>query len=382
MKPAIALAAGLLTVAVCAAPTASADTALHLPSPTGPHPVGTTSVYLKDTSRADPWVPEVNARELMVSLWYPATSRNGPRAQYMTPTESTLFLQSGDITSVPLDVFSTTRTNAVIDAEPAGRAHSAPLVVLSPGYQNPRATLTSLAEDLASNGYVVAAIDHTYENVATTFPDGRVTTCASCQMPHDQAFWEKLVQVRAADVSFVLDELTGAHPKGKGAGLIDPSRIAMAGHSAGGASAPIAMLADPRVGAGVDLDGSTDTPIPDSGLSRPFLFLGRESQYVPGTGDAAGTWERDWQHLTGWKRWLVVTGAQHASFTDIGLLADQLGLEYGATLPGARASEITNRYVRAFVDLNLRHQPQLLLDQASARFPEVKFCAVEAKTCA
>jgi hypothetical protein len=50
----------------------------YLPGPTGPHPVGTTSVYLKDTSRPpDPWVPEVNARELMVSLWYPATSPNG-----------------------------------------------------------------------------------------------------------------------------------------------------------------------------------------------------------------------------------------------------------------------------------------------------------------
>src|SRR3712207_6953902 len=52
---------------------------------------------------------------------------------------------------------------------PAGRPHGSPLVVLSPGYKRPRATLTAVAEDLASHGHVVAVVDHTYENVATTF---------------------------------------------------------------------------------------------------------------------------------------------------------------------------------------------------------------------
>ena len=89
---------------------------------------------------------------------------------------------------------------------------------------------------------------------------------------------------RAADVSFVLNELTGAHPAWPGAGLIDPSRMAMAGHSAGGAAAIAAMLADSRIRAGIDMDGSTHAPIPDHGLSRPFLFLGKQSNYTPGSG--------------------------------------------------------------------------------------------------
>jgi hypothetical protein len=65
---------------------------------------------------------------------------------------------------------------------------------------------------LASNGYVVAGIEHTYESVATTFPDGR-TTCVAREVPHDQVLWEKLGASRAADVSFVLDALTGARPR-------------------------------------------------------------------------------------------------------------------------------------------------------------------------
>ena len=89
---------------------------------------------------------------------------------------------------------------------------------------------------------------------------------------------------RAADVSFVLGELTGAHPAWPGAGLIDPSRMAMAGHSAGGAAAISAMLADSRIRAGIDMDGATHAPIPGHGLSRPFLFLGKQSNYTPGSG--------------------------------------------------------------------------------------------------
>jgi dienelactone hydrolase len=355
----------------------------YLPEPTGPCPAGITSLYLTDASRPDPWAPGVNERELMVSLWYPATPSDGRRARYMTPAESELQLTSRGITGVPPDVLSTVRTNAVIDATPIGRQRALPLVVLSPGFTNSRSTLTALAEDLASHGYVVAGIDHTYESFATAFPDGRVTTCLARQArQRGTGFQEKVAAGRAADVSFVLGELTGTHRAWPGVGLIDPSRIAMAGHSAGGAAAITAMLADSRIRAGIDMDGATHARIPDDGLSRPFLFLGKQSNYTPGSGGdipgkpgPASTWERDWKLLTGWKRWLLVAGAIHASFTDLGLLADQIGLDTGAALPGARSLDITRAYVRAFFDQHLRSKPQALLDQPSPRYPEVTFCS-------
>jgi hypothetical protein len=91
-----------------------------LPEPTGPCPVGTTSLWLKDTSRPDPWAAGVNIRELMVSLWYPAVPSDGRRARYMTPAEAELQLTSRGITGFRPDVLSMTRTNAVSDATPAG----------------------------------------------------------------------------------------------------------------------------------------------------------------------------------------------------------------------------------------------------------------------
>src|ERR1700722_5023051 len=97
-----------------------------LPEPTGPYPAGTAPVWLTDTSRPDPWVSGVNARELMVSLWYPAGPSDGRRARYMTPAEPELQLTSRGITDIPPDTLSTVETNAVSGARPAGRQHSLP----------------------------------------------------------------------------------------------------------------------------------------------------------------------------------------------------------------------------------------------------------------
>ncbi|MEU1720364.1 alpha/beta hydrolase [Nonomuraea sp. NPDC005692] len=377
MRQILAVAAGLVVLAASAcsvptpprsaAPSATPTGPATLPAPTGAHPVGTTALYLKDASRPDPWNLDVDARELKVTLWYPTEQRDGRRAPYMTPKESELALRRLGVAGVPDGTLSGTRTNAIADAEPAGR--KLPLVVLSPGFTNPVNTLTSLAEDLASRGYVVAGIDHTYESYATTLPGGRVAECLACDSDTDPGFGTGVVAGRAADVSFVLDQLPS---KWDGSDLIDRSEIAMVGQSIGGASAMATMVKDSRVRAGIDMDGTTYARIPKSGFSRPFMFLG-SPQHVPGGRDTS--WERDWKLLTGWKRWLVLSGAEHQSFTDGPLMADALAVTPASSvLPAARAAELTRSYVAAFLDQHLKSKRQPLLDKPSSRYPEVKFC--------
>jgi predicted dienelactone hydrolase len=378
MRQILAAAAGLavLAMSACSAPTPPRAAAVStppaapptLPAPTGAHPVGTTVLYLTDTSRPDPWNLDAKARELKVTMWYPTKQRDGQRAAYMTPKESELLLKGTKIASAPYDTLSKTRTNAIKDAEPA-TGRKLPLVVLSPGFTKPMSTLTSLAEDLASRGYVVAGIDHPYESYATTLPDGRVAECLACDSNPDPGFGAGLVQGRTADVSFVLDQLPS---KWDGSGRIDRSRIAMVGQSIGGSSAMATMLKDPRVRAGIDMDGTAYARIPKSGFSRPFMFLG-SAQHV--SGGPAPTWDRDWKLLTGWKRWIVLLGTEHQSFTDTPLLSDALGITPTAgVLPAARAVELTRTYVAAFLDQHLKSQRQSLLDKPSSHYPEAKFC--------
>lgn len=223
MRTVLALAVLSPLVLTVTTVTPARASRLALPEPTGREPVGLATLHLVDRSRPDPWNPEADRRELMVSLWYPAEKAAGEPAPYVPRQVSQAVL--ADYPVADKDALTKVRTHARLNA-PAAKGRR-PLVVMSPGFSFPRATLTSLAEDFASRGYLVAAVEHTYESVATTFPGGRTTPCLACVDGQDAA---KVVAGRVKDVRFVLDELS----EGRWGRRIDRSKIAMVGHSIGG----------------------------------------------------------------------------------------------------------------------------------------------------
>ncbi|MEV4115088.1 dienelactone hydrolase family protein [Nonomuraea sp. NPDC049695] len=351
---------------------ATAAPHLELPRPTGPDPVGRDILYLIDKSRKDPWVPASGPRRLMVSMYYPARSATGDPAPYMSFEEAKSLLQrKAPGTDLPAEIISGIRTYSRTGARPENGRH--PLVVLSPGLGLPRASLTSLAEDLASHGYVVAAIDHAYESSGTTFPGVGLLTCAPlCDQPKPpEGGKATITRNRAKDVSFVLDRLTGRHPAWKRAELINPRRIGMAGHSLGGDAASATMLADKRVKAGINLDGTINATLPAAGLGdRPFLLMGSQNDHSPGKDH---TWDGTWQVLRGWKRWLTVAHAEHSSFTDLAMVASKAGMSSPDTIAAERATALTRAYVAAFFDQHLKNSRQPLLDAPTPANPEVTF---------
>jgi predicted dienelactone hydrolase len=342
---------------------------LALPRPTGPYAVGRETLHLVDHTRPDPWVPQAGARELMVSVYYPARPGTGRPEAYMGTEEARLFLRSRGLEQVlSAETLSNTRISSRGHTRPVpGRR---PLVALSPGFSVSRHTLTMLAEELASRGFIAAAIDHAYESTGTAFPDGRILTCVACELAEGREALALAAHGRAADISFVLDELLRRYPD-----RIDRDRIGAAGHSLGGNAASTTMAADARVAAGVNMDGTFFAPVPAGGLGgRPFLLLGAEAHHSPGSVEDE-TWDRDWPLLADGRRyWLTVAGATHIGFSDLSVLAEQAGLtDPDAPLSGARHGQIMRDYVAAFFDLHLRRVPQPLLDGPAPAYPEVAF---------
>ncbi|MFC6023311.1 alpha/beta hydrolase family protein [Plantactinospora solaniradicis] len=354
-------------------------TRLTLPRPTGPHRIGTVSLHLVDKSRPDPVAGPGRYRELMVSVWYPATwdARRHPVAPWMPAAPMRALLESvgfdADAAAAPL--------TAGHQGAPALRTSGRlPVLVYSHGNDDHRAEATIVVQELASHGYVVVTVDHTYDGFSE-FPDGRLT------VPGDLSFtpWDS-----SHDIRFVLDRIedlaAGRNPDaerrplpaGLGAAL-DLRRIGMFGWSKGATATALVMSQDRRVRAGLSFDGPMESNPPVSELDRPFMLMTAES-----TRAAMPSVEQFWAQLHGWRLNLHADGAAHGSYIDHQWVVPQLARIIGmsdeelagwvGTLDPARGVRIQQAYPLAFFDLHLRHRGNLL-DGPNPAFPEMRFIA-------
>lgn len=366
----------------------------ELPEPTGRHPVGSTELHLVDHDRRDPWVADRD-RELMVSIWYPARSASGyPRQPYMPPGVARSVDESGSFgLARPGEVdWAAIRTDAA-QAAPADIRSRRPVVLYSPGLQVSRTLGTSTAVELASRGYVVVTVDHTYEAPAVEFPNGRIELQE--KMSGVEGL-KKAVDTRVRDIRFVLDQLAalqeGRNPDAEGRRLpkgldkgFDLNRVGMYGHSGGGATAAETMRVDRRIDAGINMDGTLQfsssefLPVAREGLDRPFMLMGKPSQ----THLNKPSWQSFWDHSTGWKRDLSLERGSHFSYTDaqsfVPALDERLDIpaktreQYIGTVDPERSTAAQRAYITAFFDQHLRGRPQHLLDGPSPAYPEVSF---------
>jgi predicted dienelactone hydrolase len=361
---------------------------LRLIAPSGPLPVGTTALHLVDHGRVDPWLPSAGARELMVTLWYPTRRAGGrPPAPWMDRLAAEHYLAriSGRDAS-PAQLSAVPDTHSERDAPVAHRVGGWPVVLFSPGYGEDRALGTELTEDLASRGFVVAAVDHTYDATEVAFPQHRLVLRHQ-PVPTPEALAAS-TRIRAADARFVLDELIalnrGANPDAEHrilppgtVGALDLARVGMFGHSLGGATTAETMVDDPRILAGIDLDGVLHGAVLDSGLDRPFLLMSRQGH----THYTDPTWSRSWAHFTGWHAEIQLARSAHYSFTDnetllpqmagvLGLTAQRLR-ELVGTIPPGTAISGERACIAAFFERMLAGHDNGLLDGPSLQLPAV-----------
>jgi len=303
----------------------------------GPFAVGNATLQLHDAARD---------RDLTVEVWYPATvppgaSKGAPVQDFYPPgVERERY---AELLAASPDPGPSRRTRSARDAVPAREGAPWPLIVFSHCHDCTRFSSFSIAERLASHGFVVAAPDHA----------GNILFDERLGLNVDT------LRLRAADVSFVLTALLAVSSGAEELpvelqGAFDATRAGVFGHSFGGVTTGLVLQDDARFRAGAAIAAPFENPLlPGIEMARvdePVLFLvAREDNSITELGNQ---FIRDNFAATRAPSWKVeVADAGHWSFSD--------GLAIGES------------YVTAFFAAELRGEEQGRSFLAVARPPGI-----------
>ena len=357
---------------------------------TGRFAVGRTSYAWSDPAHEDPLAPQRGTkRELIAWIWYPAEARESSRNRdYLPPawlaaTQKQRFwlfeLLERDLSRV--------RVRSLRDADLSPARPSYPIVLMRAGGSTSVTSYTSLAEDLASHGFVVVGLDVPYRTSLVVFPDGRVIE----RSPRNdlelvdgsdaERLATQLTDAASGDMSFALDglrSLNDSDPSGRFRGRLDLARVGAFGHSIGGAEALEFCHDDARCKACIDVDGLPWGSVVREGLTQPVMFLlsdhsgesGRETQV------AGANFGSIFEKL-GPNQWseIVIRGGNHFLFSDDAILRSPplmrvIRAVHLVGIDGPRQVRIASHLISAFFDTHLNGAPAA---EARTEYPELQY---------
>jgi dienelactone hydrolase len=382
----------------------------RLPRPTGQFHVGTCILHMVDRNRIEDTQAGGN-RELMVQLWYPAEKISG-----MGGYRRLACYRRKEETNLVSSYQAVLRTHSYLDAPILRERGQFPVLLFNPAWRGRRTQSTFLTEELASHGYVVAAIDHTYNSMPVAFPDGRVIVAEpihrfeSLVGTYPQEVWQignREADKQALDVCFVLHELSKMNQEqgSRWFRTMNTVHAGAFGHSLGGGVSVQAWATDQRIRAALNLDGwsfggevqkakrRVEAELPE----YPLLFLYEdgyqpELSNTPFVEDQAtsekmkAAWPRDeleskmdaWDHehvrlllqqYGGY--FLKLKGANHGSFTDRPITSPLARFSGAGPIDAHHAHNIIRACAVQFFDQALKQKPSALLTGEQRDYPEL-----------
>lgn len=360
----------------------------------GPYPVGTTTMVLKDERREEPATDDpADRRKLMIQIWYPASPGTGtgpsPYIEHL-PVVLEGLRQAISIPPLLLGQLKYVQPHSTQDAELSTDQDRYPVLLFSHGLTGFRNQNTFQVEELASRGYVVVGIDHAYDAAAVVYPDHT----AMLKLENLSGFdaYEKKSRLWVEDAKFVLDQielLNESDHKGILSDRLDMDKVGMFGHSFGGATAAQMLLADNRVKAALNMDGTLyGQPVPEGGYGKPYMQMNAElsidrlaferslDQAIESSGRSREDYEQFWAESAdrrqragaGEAYSVVFAHANHMSFTDFYLFSPLLPPTGAAPRQMHRS---INELSSAFFDRYVKGDSNVSLEKVADGLPHV-----------
>lgn len=372
------------------------DFGMTLPEPTG-SPVGYRLYAAVDDAREESFTEEADdVRTFPLAIYYPAAPVEAALpAAYTTEAESEAY---NTALMIPPVVFDSIEGHLYVDAPLAPTEAGYPVLVFSPGFGAPIRFYSTLLTEIASQGFVIAVVDHPYSQTVSLFPDESVITAngAGTNMGTGEAL-NAILNVWIEDTQYALDYLAELNETDAVlAGAFDMEHVGAFGHSFGGATAANLTLVDDRVVAALNMDGTVYGDA-GQGVSKPFMTM--QSVPVDVTDEdlaAVGLTQNGYEAILAEindsiqgalsrseaPHRLVIAGTLHGTFSiDTALLRNLLPEvitpELVGTIDGARANAVISAYTVAFFNTYLLGEASPLLDGTSIDYPEVEFLPTE-----
>lgn len=343
---------------------------IQFPEPPGQHAVGIQTLHIQNTGRLEIMTRDsLDSREFMARLYYPAREGTGKRAKYIPefPKVKDSF-QKKLGWPIPLIEYIElieihAYNNAVILEE------EFPLIIYSHGLNNNYTEASARLSNLASKGYIVVAINHTYGSDFSVFPDGTITSFKSMSRLGDPLEFvdstrtirvEQWVNDIKTAIDYLKDSAFNSH--------IDFDHLGLIGFSNGGSAVTLASTTVPNVQAVVNLDGTPRGPLPDtSGIA--YLMMVSERQHY--SDQQLNAWGISREFVTApvdlkenrMKKilqqsggtWVRVLGSDHSNFIEYPLVSPLSSqLDIGGKVNSWDAYELINHFIYDIMDSKLK----------------------------
>jgi len=357
---------------------------------TGQHLIGTKRMVWIDSTRTNWFLDGYGPyRQLMAQIWYPADASallsSVKKSKYIDNKKAltyTIELQGYKIPEILTNQIGSIKCNSWEDASPVSNKKF-PILIFSHGHGGLRTQNTNQVEELVSHGYIVIAVDHTYDAGFVEFPDGNIAYSLTSKPEGErlnetpETFYTRF-GYRVDDIDFVINKIDSFDDYDLNiSAIMDKNNIGIFGHSFGCLTSVYATYFNDRIKSCFGLDGWFE-PLHDSlvfkNINKPIMHLGQNNK-----GD-----EQFWNDINFVKMnnfiksnsdlsvMVDIPGSHHYDYTDFtyfSYLAKKLN--FSGIVSTKKMAKIMNVTLLDFFNYTLKDDKKINLDNYKKEFPEI-----------